>query len=166
MDTEYFETGGNLAKMNVFVPQKLTRRMIVSKRAALYDPLGKLEPIKAMLKVHEREVVQATADWDSVVDANLRSKWVQNFLTMEKLKGIRFNRARMPKNAVDTRMRLITLVDGAKDLVMISSWCGFKLDDGTWSNQHLIGRSALGLGTVPRNELQALIGGSNLSWIM
>ena len=166
MDTEYFETGGNLAKMNVFVPQKLTRRMIVSKRAALYDPLGKLEPIKAMLKMHEREVVQATADWDSVVDANLRSKWVQNFLTMEKLKGIRFNRARMPKNAVDTRMRLITLVDGAKDLVMISSWCGFKLDDGTWSNQHLIGRSALGLGTVPRNELQALIGGSNLSWII
>ena len=63
-------------------------------------------------------------------------------------------------------MRLITLVGGAKDLVMISSWCGFNLDDGTWSNQHLIGRSALGLGTVPRNELQALIGGSNLSWII
>ena len=69
----------------------------------------------------------------------------------------------MPLNAVDTRMRLITVVDGAKDLVMISTYCGFRLLDGGWSNQHLIGRSALGVGTIPRNELQALIGGSNLS---
>ena len=166
IDTEYFETGGDFAKMAAFVPEKLTRRMIVSKRAALYDPLGKLEPIKAMLKVHEIEVVMATADWDSVVDSNLRNKWVKNFLIIEQLRGIRFNRAVMPKNAADTRMRLITLVDGAKDLVMVSCWCGFRLLDGTWSSQHLIGRSALGVGTVPRNELQALIGGSNLSWIV
>ena len=62
VDTEYFESGGKLAKMNVFVPKKLTRRMIVSKRAALHDPLRKLQPIAAMLKVHEREVVQASAD--------------------------------------------------------------------------------------------------------
>ena len=166
VNAEYFEVGGDFAKMNSFVPEKLTRRMIVSKRAALYDPLGKLEPIKAMMKVHEREVVLKTNDWDDVVDKNTRNKWVKNFLLIEQLKGIRFNRARMPSNAVDTRMRLITLVDGAKDLVMISTYCGFRLDDSSWSNQHLIGRSALGLGTIPRNELQALIGGSNLSWIV
>ena len=166
VNTEYFGAGGDFAKMSAFVPEKLTRRMIVSKRAALYDPLGKLEPVKAMLKVHEREAVMSTADWDSVVDKNLRNKWVQNFLMIEQLKGIRFSRARMPKNAVNKKMRLITLVDGAKDLVMISCWCGFKLPDGSWSNQHLIGRSALGQGTIPRNELQALIEGSNLCWII
>ena len=59
---EVFEHGGDFAKMNAFVPDKLTRRMIVSKRAALYDSMGKLEPIKAMLKVNEREVVLATLD--------------------------------------------------------------------------------------------------------
>ena len=163
---DYFEENGNFAKMDAFVPDKLTRRMIVSKRAALYDPLGKLEPIKAMLKVHEREAVLATSDWDDHVNATIRNKWVKNFLMIEQLRGLKFTRARMPANALNTRMRIITLVDGARDLVMISCWCGFRIEGGGWSNQHLIGRSALGIWTIPRNELQALLCGSNLSWIV
>ena len=65
--SEYFETGGDFAKMNSFVPANLTRRMIVSKRAGLYDSLGKLEPIKAKLKFDERQAVQLTQDWDDAV---------------------------------------------------------------------------------------------------
>ena len=163
---EIFETGGDFAKMDAFVPVKLTRRMIVSKRASLYDSMGKLEPVKAMLKVNEREVVLATLDWDDPVASDIRNKWVKNFLMMEQLRGLRFTRARMPSTALNTNMRLITLVDGAKELVMVGTYCGFRVEGGGWSNQHLMGRSALGLGTVPRNELQALTGGSNLSWIV
>ena len=73
--TEFFEKG-DFAKMNTFVPENLTRRMVVSKRAALYDPLGKFEPIKAMLKIHEREVVLATTGWDDSISNDLRIKWV------------------------------------------------------------------------------------------
>ena len=162
----YFEEGGTLAKMDTFVPKALTRRMIVSKRASLYDALGKLEPIKAKLKIDEREAVHLTKDWDDTVPPETRNKWVKNFLLMEQLRGIRFSRARMPKTALDTRMRLITLVDAAENLVMISLYCGFRVKDGGWSNQHLIGKSALANGTIPRNELQALSGGSNLAWIV
>ena len=36
VDVEYFEAGGDFAKMDSYVPAKLTRRMIVSKRASLY----------------------------------------------------------------------------------------------------------------------------------
>ena len=39
---EYFDSGGDFAKMDAFVPEKLTRRMIVSKRAALYDSMGEI----------------------------------------------------------------------------------------------------------------------------
>ena len=166
MDAEFFEGGMDIAKMNAFVPENLTRRMIVSKRAALYDSMGKLEPVKGLLKVDERKAVLATVDWDDTVDSDIRNKWVKNFLLMEQLRGLRFTRARMPSTAVSTSMRLITLVDGAKELVMVSTYCGFRVESGGWSNQHLIGRSALGVGTVPRNELQALTGGSNLSWIV
>ena len=162
----YFESGGDITKMDAFVPLQLTRRMIVSKRASLYDALGKLEPIKAKLKIDERQAVQLTQDWDDPVPPNIRNKWLENFLLLEKLRGIRFHRARMPRTAVDTNMRLITLVDAAENLVMISTYCGFKLQDGGWSNQHLIGRSALATETIPRNELQALNGGSNLAWIV
>jgi len=77
---DYFEPGGSFAKMDQFVPQQLTRRMIVSKRASLYDFLGKLEPIKAKLKLDEREVVLLTSGWDDVVSPEVRNKWLSNFL--------------------------------------------------------------------------------------
>ena len=164
--TDFFETGGNFAKMDSFVPVKLTRRMIVSKRASLYDSLGKLEPIKAKLKLDEREVVMLTTGWDDHVTPVIRTKWLKNFLLIEQLRGIRFNRARMPTTAVDTRMRLITLVDAALELIMMVTYCGFRLEDGSWSCQQLLGRSALATGTIPRNELSANSGGSNLACVV
>ena len=102
--------------MDSYVPVNLTRRMIVSKRASIYESLGKLEPIKAKLKIDEREAVKLTSDWDDPVDQNLRKKWVQNFLLIEQLRGIRFIRARFPASAVDTNMRLITLFDAAEQI--------------------------------------------------
>ena len=49
---------------------------------------------------------------------------------------------------------------------MVVTFCGFRVQGGGWSNQQLIGRSALANGTIPRNELQGLNGGSNLAWIV
>ena len=163
---EYFEAGGGLAKMDAHVPIKLTRRMIVSKRASLYESMGKLEPIKAKLKIDEREAVMLTSNWDDAVPSNIRNKWIQNFLLIEQMRGLRYTRARIPSTALDTIMRLITLVDAAEKIVMVVTYCGFRVQGGGWSCQQLIGRSALGTGTIPRNELQGLTGGSNLSWIV
>ena len=163
---EYFEAGGNFAKMDAHVPSKLTRRMIVSKRASLYESLGKLEPIKAKLKIDEREAVILTNSWDDAVPTVMRNKWIQNFLLIEQMRGLRYTRARIPSTAMDTKMRLITLVDAAEQIVMVVTYCGFRVHEGGWSCQQLIGRSALGTGTIPRNELQGLTGGSNLSCIV
>ena len=87
-------------------------------------------------------------------------------MLMEQMRGIKFSRARMPKTAVDTGMRLITMVDAALELIMMVTYCGFKLDDGSWSCQQLIGRSALASSTIPRNELSAASGGSNLACVV
>ena len=152
--------------MDAFIPTKLTRRMIVSKRASLYDMIGKIEPIKAKLKIDEREAVLTTSNWDDTVTPEIRNKWLRNFMMIEQLRGMKFTRARMPTTALDTNMRLITLVDAAKQLIMVVTFCGFRLQGGGWSNQQLIGRSALANGTIPRNELQGLNGGSNLAWIV
>ena len=47
-NVEYFE--GDFGKMAEFVPKLLTRRQIVSKRAGIYDLLGKISPVLARLK--------------------------------------------------------------------------------------------------------------------
>ena len=162
-----FKANGTLAEMEKFVPE-LSRRKIASKIASIFDLLGKLSPIIAGLKADLREVVKLTVGWDDHVPAEIRSKWVHNFWKIEQLRGIRFNRARMPIDAIDTRMRIITAVDAALAVVMVGTWAGFLRSNGEWSCQHLIGRPLLAKeeSTIPKNELQGLTAGSNLQWVV
>ena len=159
---------GDFADLDSFVPQKLTRRNVASKLASLYDLLGKFTPILAGLKLDLRKVVKNTDGWDDQMPADLRNKWLENFWRCEQLKGIKFTRARMPIDALDKKMKLITLVDAAKDVIIVGIWTGFKRPGNIWSCQHLIGRALLAdeNSTIPKNELQALCGGANLSWIV
>ena len=99
--------------MDSFVPSQLTRRQIVSKYSSIYDPAGKLIPITTSLKLDVRLATEETSDWDDIVSTNLRAKWVNNFLRIEQMRGIRFNRAIMPPDAVSPKMNTITGADAA-----------------------------------------------------
>ena len=73
----------------------------------------------------------------------------------------------MPADAVDKRMRILTGVDAAKEGLMMGCWGGFRIKDGSWSNQLIIGRSLLARSeSIPKDELEALCGGSNLAWVV
>ena len=152
--------------MDKFVPELLTRRMIFSKKASLFDILGKFAPIDTKLKLDLRKAVQTTQGWDDPVPPELRSKWVNNFWMLEKLRGIRFKRAKMPMDAVDAKMDIITAGDAAEDSKIAAVWARFKLKDGSYSCQHLIGRSLLANSTTPKDELDALTMTANLTWIV
>ena len=128
---------------------------------------GKLVPILIGFKFDLRESINQTSGWDEPVSAELRSKWVRNFLRIEKLRGIKFSRARMPVNAVSTDMDLITAVDAASEVKIVGTWGRFRLDTGKFSCQQILGRALLGDGgTIPKEELDSLMMGSNLSWII
>ena len=92
----------------------LFQRIIFSKNAAIFDLPGKLAPILGILKVDLREAVEQTEGWDDPVPEELRSKWIKNFWMLEKLKGMKFQRAIMPEGAVSTTMNLIIAVDVAE----------------------------------------------------
>ena len=100
--------------------------------------------------------------------SGVRNKWLENFWKFEQLRGIKFSRARMPHDALDQKMRLITSVDAAMEILMVGVWSGFRRPGGVWSCQLLIGRTLLADedSTIPRNELQSLCGGANLSWVV
>ena len=164
--TTFFD--GDFADLNKFVPVNLSRRMVTSKMASIYDVLGKFAPLTIGFKSDLRKVVLATQSWDEAMDSNLRNKWLENLWKVEQLRGIKFHRPRMPDDAVSSSMRLITAVDAAEVSIMIGCWGSFQRKDGTWSSQHIIGRGLLAPpnGTIPKNELEALCGGSNLSWVV
>jgi hypothetical protein len=112
-NTEVFD-GDRLDAMNSFVSKKLTRTMIFSKNASLFDITGKFAPIAAGLKLDLRAATKLTKLRTDSVPEELRSKWVHNFWKLESLRGLKFQRARMPQNAVNTRMNLIVACDMAK----------------------------------------------------
>ena len=157
-----------LKKLDEFVPRKLTRRIVASKRASIFDIMGKLGVILVSSSVLLRETVKATKGWDDTMEDNLRSKWLEQFMLWEQLRGIHFNRAVMPTDAVDCKLRLIACADAAKPAMVMGAWGGFKKADGTWSCQLMLGRALLTRedDTIPKSELTAFMGCSNLAQLI
>ena len=118
--TNFFQ--GAFGDLEEFVPKKLSRRQVTSKVASVFDVLGKFAPILIGLKLDLREVVLNTETWDEAMSPDLRNKWLSNFWKLELLKGINFQRAVMPENAINTDMRLITCVDAALETMMTGCW--------------------------------------------
>ena len=91
-----------------------------------------------------RETVRCTEDWDDEIPAMLRDNWLREFLKLESLRGIQFNRPIMPIMPVDAKnsvIRLITLSDASKTNIILGVWGGFELPDGSFSCKLIIGRT-------------------------
>ena len=84
--TSFFE--GEFGDIDKFVPIDLSRRMVASKLASIYDIVGKFVPILIGLKADLREVVINTLTWDEPMSLDLRNKWLENFWKVEQLRGI------------------------------------------------------------------------------
>ena len=168
-NTEFFHPIGNssdLKRLDEFCP-KLTRRICASKSASIFDLPGLLAPILAGVKCLMRDTVKATSDWDDIIPVHLRNKWLEAFLTLEKLRGISFERPVMPLDAVDTTLRLISLSDAAEPVIMVGVWGGFLLSSGDYSCRLVIGRSLLSADmTIPKLELEGCNAAANLNWFV
>ena len=164
--TEIFQ--GTLADLKDFIPKNLTRRMIVSKYSAVFDPLGKLTPVTAEMKVHVRRAVKETSDWDDAVSEELRGLWIGNLWKLYSLQGLRFTRPRIPVDALSSKIQLVAAVDASSELKIAAVWGRFKRKNGLFSCQLIIGRSLIAReeGTIPKEELEALAMGSNLLWVV
>ena len=167
-DSLDISNGEMLKKLDDFTPAKLTRRMVASKRASIFDIVGSLAVILIRSSVLLRGTIKATVGWDDAMPLDLRNKWLAEFMLWEKLRGIQFSRAIMPSDATDSKMRVIIAADSANPAMVIGAWGGFRKSDGTWSCQLILGRALLTAedSTIPKNELAALTGGSNMAWLI
>ena len=164
--TQIFD--GSFKDLEKFVPEKLSRKQVVSKMASIFDPFGKYVPLTGGMKVHMRLAVLETSDWDDAVSNDTRALWIKNFWILHKLRGMSFNRARIPTDAVNTEMDLIAAVDASNELKIAGVWARFLRKNGEYSSQLIIGRSLLVKegSSIPKEELEAATIGSNLLWIV
>ena len=164
--TEIFD--GTFEDLEKFVPKRLTRRQIVSKMSSIFDPFGKYLPLTGGMKVHMRLAVLETDDWDDFVSDQTRNLWVKNFWMLHNLRGMKFVRARIPTDAVNTTMDLVAAVDASNELKIAGVWARFLRTNGEYSSQLLIGRALLVRegSSIPKEELEAATIGTNLLWIV
>ena len=78
------------------------------------------------MKLDVSKAVKETSGWDEQVSGTLHDKWIDNFWTMQKLRGLQFQRARIPGDAVDTKMYLTGCVDAADSLKIVGVWARFR----------------------------------------
>ena len=128
--------------------------------------MGNYVPFENILKIDLREANEMTKDWDDRLPDNLHNKWIQNFIRVEKLKGLKFYRAVMPEDAVSCSMDIIAGGDTSGQVKNAGTWGRFLRKNGDYSCQLIIGRSLLANSTIPKDELDAFMMASNLCWIV
>lgn len=142
---------------------KLTRRHVVGKCAEIYDPIGVFEPLKATLK---RALSNLNSlSWDDPVPDAQREFWTTQLKLWPELAGIRVPRAVVPPDALSPlQVRLICNTDASQNCAGACVYLSFRLNSGGWSSQLLTAKSRLLNFSVPRNELDAIVLGTELSF--
>lgn len=144
------------------LPQ-LTRRHVVAKSAELFDPLGLFEPYKAMLK---RALSNLNGmDWDDPVPEPEFLFWRARLVQWPELGKLCLPRSTVPSNALlPLQARLICNTDASQNCAGACVYLSFRTSSGEWSSQLLTAKSRLVNNTVPRNELEALVIGVELTF--
>ena len=159
---------GKKSKENVgIVPNMLTKRDCVSKCSEIFDPLGKIAPIIAGMKLDISLLHQVCPNWDDQIPPELLKLWAANFDLMEEIGNIKFSRAVVPLDAVSLDIETIDTADAGENLICAAVYARFKRRDGTYSCQLIFARTKIVHNlSIPRAELEAALLNASTGYIV
>ena len=142
----------------------LTRRIIISQTACLFDPLGLWEPIKLQLKLHSARL--NNVHWDKKIDEAEQLFWKTKLPEFVRFGNLSARRCVIPaKHGASSGLRLICLSDAGKSAGGAVIYVGRKDKDGNWSCALMTSKSKMMHATVPRNELGAILMMAELAYV-
>ena len=148
---------GRKSEDGLGIPDRLTKRDCVGKVAELFDPLGKITPIVAGMKLDISLLHSKGLGWDDVIPEDMRKVWVSHFEMMQEIGKIKYKRAIVPEDAVSLDIETIDAGDASSKLICVAVYARFRKRDGTFSCQLVFSRSKVvpeGM-SIPRAELMA-----------
>jgi len=141
---------------------KISRRMVVSKMAEIWDPVGLWEPYKLQLKL-ESQMLNGL-DWDIALDAHLQEHWTKRFQEFLDIPNMSAERCIVPDDAVNPgKMRLLCISDAAVNAGGCAIYGGFKRPNGQYSCRLLTSKSRIMGQSIPRNELEGVRLAANMA---
>jgi hypothetical protein len=132
----------------------ITRRIVISKIAELFDPVGLWEAYKFQLKLASN--VLSGVDWDLALPKESQGFWLEKFHELLLVPIMKLDRYVFPSWAPVDKIRLICVSDAAANAGGGIVYAGIKLPNGSFSCKLLSSRSKLMKESVPRNELEAI----------
>lgn len=145
--------------------QKFTRRNLMGKTLEVFDLLGIAEPLKAKLKLDLKKLNHL--DFDIELPDSLKIPWVENLKMIHAARDLVWKRSVVPPDAVEPdKMELVCFVDAAQHMSGIAVYSRFLCTDGNYKSQLLTARSRSVSGSIPRNELEAALLGSQTMFII
>jgi hypothetical protein len=140
--------------------RNFTKRTLISKMQANYDPIGLATPITAQFKRDYSVITGLGTDWDDGLPASHLDTWVSHLDIMQQLPKVKFPRAAANSGKVD----LLISTDASKDLAVACAHTRFTASDGSIQVRLVAAKSKIVTGlTIPRAELRAAVLGATLS---
>ena len=143
----------------------LTRRLVISKIAEFYDPVGIWEPLKLQLKLEA--AMLNCMEWDELLPEELQLEWQCRLKDFLDIPSLEVDRCVIPKGAKDPEsVQLLCFSDAAVAAGGAAVYARYELDNGSYSCQLLTAKSKMMDMSIPRNELSAILIMTELAFLV
>ena len=144
---------------------KLTKRLLLSQIARIYDPVGFAAAFLIRAKIGMQALWQTGVDWDEEPPPVVRYKWIEFFKEMKELSKITFQRSLCCANATELPM-LCVFSDASQDSFGTCAYIRQRTNGDKYQVSLIAAKSRvapLKQLSVPRLELQAAVLASRLA---
>ncbi|XP_068679809.1 uncharacterized protein [Montipora foliosa] len=144
---------------------KLTKRLLLSQIARIYDPVGFAVAFLKRAKIGMQVLWQTGVDWDEEPPPSIRYKWIELFKEMKELNKITFQRSLCSANATEPPM-LCVFSDASQDAFGTCAYVRQRTNGDRYQVRLIAAKSRvapLKQLSVPRLELQAAVLASRLA---
>ena len=104
----------------------LTMRDCVRIAAEVFDPIGKVTPIMAGIKLDVSNLHRSGLTWDDQIPENLRRVWVSNSEVIQDRSNIRYKRAIVPHDAKNLDIVIMDTGDASSNLICAAIYARFE----------------------------------------
>lgn len=142
-------------------PPVLTRRMVLSQIASVFDPLGLVQPFLLSAKLLMREMIMDSRNegWDDPIVQEYRMRWLHFFGELYDLENLRVERSIRPENAAGNPI-LILFSDGSRHAYGAVAYCRFFTHSGEYRSFIIMAKNRMAPAkqmSIPRIELCAAV---------
>jgi hypothetical protein len=144
----------------------LTRRIVLSNVARIFDPIGFLCPILLQSKILMREMwTDKNIGWDDPISAEMSEKWIDFLSSLLNLVDIAFQRSLWPDAEVEGLPILIIFSDGSILAFGAVAYIRWKLKNGGYWARLIMAKCKIApknMLSIPRMELNGAVLGNRV----